>query len=383
MGKKILIVTEEWAGSGHYMAAVAIQQALQEGEQHYEVIVIGGLGEISPLLRSVSKTAYYGSLRYFPHIWRSLYDRERGMSKLLKKPLAKAMAKRLMQRVIHIHQPDVVIATHAYCLGALAEAKTLADKPFQLVAVLTDFHVNHFWLHPQIDYYVVPHGHIAEKVARLTAVPPENVCRFGIPLRLAFTKVIDHSKPTWRERLGLSRERFTVLVSGGGGGLGDISTVVKALLAFPRPLQIIVVTGNNRQLYERVLRLKESTDRGHELHLQGYVDAMWEWLGAADVIVSKAGGVTCSEAMATRTPIIFYHPLPGQEEKNSRFLCGQQVAVEASTPEDLVAIIDEWMDDTGMRLEVMQCMGKLSRADSAYRTADLIRRLASDRLQVQ
>ncbi|NGQ95303.1 glycosyl transferase [Brevibacillus sp. SYP-B805] len=372
MSRNILLVTEEWAGSGHWMAACALEQVLRERGGDARVEMIGGLHTASPLLKRLSRAAYLGSLRYVPEVWHRLYERDHLWSRAFKKPLGMVLGKRLLQNVIEQTAPEVVVATHAYCLAALAEAKKRAAKPFALVGVCTDFHFHHFWFHPQIDAYVVANEQIAADAVRRFGVPAENVYPYGIPLRPPFARENDRQKDEWRKQVGLRPDRFTVLISGGEGGYGEIGPVVKRLLQMEKPLQIIVATGKNAALLRELAACLTGIASPHTVHLLGYVQDMWAYIGAADAWISKPGGLTCSEALAMRTPLILYRPLPGQERKNSQFLRTHQIAEEARDVEEIVRLLARWQHRQDERSELASRMRPFARPDAAYRTADLI-----------
>lgn len=374
MRKQVLIVTEEWAGSGHYMAAIALQEALEE--ENCEVSIIGGLDVASPMLRSLSRSTYYTSLACFPAFWDKLYNRDAAkISQKLQKPLAKVLGKRLLDRIIEQRKPDIVVSTHAYCLSALAEAKQKASKPFQMIGVLTDFHIHPYWLHHAIDYYIVAHPTLAEQMRSMREMEPGRIRSFGIPLRSPFQGPKKRSKAEWKQVLGIKPSHFTVLVCGGTDGYGDIFNVVKRLLQSGRALVIAVVTGKNERLKRKLHEQFSQASSIHTLYLFGYVKAMWEWLGAADVVITKAGGLTCSEALAMRTPLILFQPLPGQERLNSRFLVEQGVAWHAQTTEEIALILDRLRSAARNCEQMIQRMDEFGQPDSASRVAKWVNAL--------
>lgn len=381
MRNQVLIVTEEWAGSGHYMAAIALQEALLQEE--CEVSVVGGLGVASPLLRKLSRTTYYSSLAYFPALWDHLYNREPSViSKTVQKPLAKALGKRLLERVIEQQKPDIVVSTHAYCLSALAEAKKKASKPFQMLGVLTDYHIHPYWLHHSIDYYSVAHSKLAEKMSGMRQIQPERIRAFGIPLRQAFNQKKGRSKLDWKRSLGLETSKFTVLLCGGNDGYGDMLGMVARLLQCERPLVIIAVTGKNARLKNELQQVAGQIRTIHALYVYGYVEAMWELLGAADAVITKAGGLTCSEALAMRTPLILYQPLPGQERQNSHFLVEQGVAWQAETVEEAALILERLQAKEQESQIIIQRMEEQGKSDAAGQVAKWIKTVAMNDKQV-
>ncbi|WP_167569019.1 MGDG synthase family glycosyltransferase [Brevibacillus migulae] len=352
------------------MAALALQEALLEKSAQSKVEVLDGLHTISPLLRKISQASYLGSLRYFPKAWDRAYARNRLWSATLKKPLGVMLGKRMVKRVIDPYRPDIVVATHAYCLSALAEAKKHARVPFSLVSVCTDFHVNDFWIHPSIDAYVVANQEIGQAMQRTHDVRPESIFPLGIPLRTSFAKESGKHKKEWREQLGLRGNQFTIMISGGEGGYGKIREVLERLIQMGRPLQILVATGKNRELRQQLSQIIARITSPHSVHVLGYIKEIWAYIGASDVMITKPGGITCSEALAMQTPLILYDPLPGQERKNSQFLCEHQLAYEAKHVEDIVQILERWQSKP--ENVQAQSLERFSRPDSAYRAADLI-----------
>ncbi|MDA5109418.1 MULTISPECIES: MGDG synthase family glycosyltransferase [Brevibacillus] len=371
-GKRLLVVTEEWAGSGHRMAAEALREAAVERCPGVYARVEGGLQSASPALRELSRFFYGQMLRYSPMLWQRLYDREQMWGTALAKPMGAFLARRLLRELLEREQPDVVAATHAYCLSALAHAKQKAGKRFRLVSIPTDFHVNRFWVHPEIDAYVVAHERLAELLERRHGVAREKIRVYGIPVRPAFAAAAREEKASWKERTGLSPDRFTVLVSGGEGGHGGMEEVVRSLLDVTEPLHIVVIVGKNEPIRQRLSLVAERPHPLHRLVVKGYEPSIWEWIGAADAYVTKPGGISCAEALALRTPLILYRPLPGQERHNLSFLLGQQAAVWAEKPEEIAAMIVRWRRRPEEREEMVRRMDALRQPDAARRIADYL-----------
>ncbi|QRG66094.1 MGDG synthase family glycosyltransferase [Brevibacillus choshinensis] len=372
MGKRFLFVMEEWAGSGHRMAAQALAEELRLRSGVESTRIVGGLETASPALRGLSRFFYLGMLRYAPPLWQRLYEQESLWNAALKKPLGWWLSKRLIQELLLKEEPDVVVATHAYCLSALAHAKQKMDKPFHLVSIPTDFHINGFWVHPLIDTYIVAHEQLADVLATDYQVSPEKIHVHGIPVRPDFSRADIRDKPNWRVQLGLEPEKFTVLISGGEGGHGGIKRVLQELLHVQEPMQIIVIAGKNARLHQQLeawLRQEESLQ--HIVWIRGYEQQMWQWIGAADAYITKPGGISCAEALAMKTPLILYQPLPGQERRNSGFFMRNEAAIVAMCPEDIRTVIGRWRnkkqwEDAIMRMEVVR------RPDSAQRTAEYL-----------
>ncbi|MFS0558459.1 MGDG synthase family glycosyltransferase [Brevibacillus sp. 179-C9.3 HS] len=374
MTKRFLLVTEEWAGSGHRMAAEALQEVLMGNEGARSARVVGGLKTASPSLRVLSHFFYRNMLRYGQPVWQRIYEQEERLAGTLSKPLGWWLSARLTHQLLREEQPDVVIATHAYCLSALAEAKRKVPKPFQLVCVPTDYHINRFWIHPEIDAYMVAHEQIGQILLERYGIEPAKIHVYGIPVRPAFTAAQNTNKAAWKKQLGLAPDLFTVLVCGGEGGYGGVEQVVRELLLEEQPLQLIVVTGKNTGLYKQLEDLLGTQATVHHLLLKGFEPQMWKWIGAADAYITKPGGITCAESLALKTPLILYKPLPGQEKHNCSFLLEQKAAILAETPTDIKKMIRLWRQPA-RRDAFAAHMDKLGRPEAAQQIAQALLQL--------
>ena len=374
MAKRFLLVTEEWAGSGHRMAALAVLEALREKQGVESARLVGGLQTACPALGGLSRFFYGNMLRYGQPLWQRLYAQEKMWSAILKKPLAAWLSGRFIEAVLASEKPEVVVATHAYCLSALAVAKQRMGEAFHLVSMPTDFCVNRFWVHPAIDTYIVAHEQVAERLQRTHGVQPERIRIHGIPVRRAFARAVEAEKNYWKQERGLSPRLFTVLIAGGEGGYGRMDKVVAKLMECEEALQIVVITGKNEALRRKLEAEWRGRETPHPLYIRGYEPDLWKWLGAADVYVTKPGGLSCSEALTMRTPLILYQPLPGQERHNARFLLKHQAAVLADKPQGIVETIRQ-MKQGDLREQIMRGMDRLRKPSAAEHTAEFLVRL--------
>ncbi|UFJ62962.1 glycosyl transferase [Anoxybacillus sediminis] len=354
------------------MAAEALREAVVERCPDVYARVEGGLQAASPALRELSRFFYGQMLRYSPTLWQRLYDREQMWGTALAKPIGAFLARRLIRELLEREQPDVVAATHAYCLPALAHARKKAGKRFRLVSIPTDFHVHRFWVHPEIDGYVVAHERLAELLERRHGVKRERIHVYGIPVRPVFAAAAREEKAYWKSRMGLSPDQFTVLVCGGEGGHGGMEEVVRSLLNVPEPLHIVVITGKNEPIRQRLSLLAGQLHPLHRLVVKGYEPSIWEWIGAADAYVTKPGGISCAEALALRTPLILYRPLPGQERHNLSFLLQHKAAAWAERSEEIARLIVRWRCYPEEREEMVRRMDALRQPDAARRIADFL-----------
>jgi processive 1,2-diacylglycerol beta-glucosyltransferase len=183
-------------------------------------------------------------------------------------------------------------------------------------------------MEPSVDLYCVA---AEETKARLVprGVPAESVCVTGIPIAAKFSDPIDAA--AIRKRMGLRDDLPVLLVLGGGFGMGPVVEMLMALNRFESAAQIVVVCGRNEELRGEVAAL----DHRHPTHVLGFASNMHELMAVADLILTKPGGLTTSEALALGKPMLILDPIPGQESANSDFLLEQGVAAKVNRVEDL------------------------------------------------
>ncbi|SEN13030.1 MGDG synthase family glycosyltransferase [Lihuaxuella thermophila] len=337
---KVLILTEDVGGTGHYGAARSLKKGLEKIAPNLHVEIAFGLSFVSKQLELLTRTSYLSVLKYAPSLWEKAYAREESISQLFQTPLGKMLAIKLKHLIEQI-QPRVVVCTHVLCISALAHLKEKTHLDFRLGVSITDFDVNGFWIHPKVDFYLVAHPALKDKIRKRHIIPEEKIFCTGIPIDPAFS-VAGSSKYKLREDLGFDPSRFTALVMGGGMGLGPVEECISMFRQHMPEVQLIVITGKNQRLYDR-LRLGYQQDR--HVRLFGFIDGMVNMMRAADIVVSKAGGLTSSEALASGLPMLICRPIPGQEERNSRFLLEQQVAIRQDQPESIPRDLTPFIED--------------------------------------
>lgn len=367
MMDNVLILTEQIGGNGHFKAAQAIQKGLAQAAPLLKTEIACGLPLVNPSLEQMVRKCYLHTLQYAPHLWGAAYRREEELSQWFKSPWGKVVAKRLKDWVEQV-QPRTVVCTHALCLSAMGRIKEKMKRPFALGAAITDFDVNGFWVDPAVDFYLVAHERVQQRLRQRFGVPPSRIHVTGIPIDPAFCA--QHpDKSELRLRLGLDTERLTVLIMGGGVGLGPMEECLESFCRDWPEVQLVVVTGKNVSLFRR---LTDRFGNVNQVRVLGYVDRMAEWMNASDWIVSKPGGLTSSEALAAGLPLVICQPIPGQEERNTRFLLHQRVAVREDSPDAIPQQVQSLQMDHNQWQRMRAKARQLGKPDSALRAADVI-----------
>ena len=305
-------------GSGHRLAAEALEQALADRP---EVEVIhGNIFDFFPqFLGKVFLGTYLWILKCCPWLYKLAYSwgNKQGGSLWMRELLNRLLAW-LGGSYLRSVQPDAVIATHATPAGIIGYYKKQHPKLW-LGAVVTDFTIHRWWVCDGVDTYF-----IADELLRDKLATDADIQATGIPVRQQF--MIKHDKQKCREFFGWDETERVCLLMGGGEGLLPMAEIITALQrAALKNLRVVAVTGHNEALAAHAASrntalLPKSTASARTYH------SSWP---ALIVIITKAGGLTSAEVLASGLDLLIYKPLPGQEEGNAAFLqqyCGALVA---------------------------------------------------------
>ncbi|MDT8902154.1 MGDG synthase family glycosyltransferase [Anaeroselena agilis] len=316
MEAKALIITAS-IGSGHTRAAEAVRSALLGGRHVSQATVADFLDDRDTASR-VIKDAYLKMLGVFPNAYDHLYRWSQSPvpGANLGSLTALLMRNKLL-RLLEEHRPGIVVFTHPFPCCAAASLRGSRQLQLPTAAVLTDFAVHRLWVHREIDRYFVASREMKASLAAL-GINGERIYATGIPVAAGFA--------TQPPRRGTGEEP-SILVMGGGLGLGAVEEAVTNLAAVGGPLSITVVAGGNDALRRRITAVAEQSP--HNIAVLGFTDRVHELMAGATLLITKPGALTCSEALATGTPLLLYGSLPGQEEENAAYLVRQGVAVKA------------------------------------------------------
>ena len=226
-----------------------------------------------------------------------------------------------------------------------------------VVSIVTDFEAHALWMDACVDLYCVA---AEETKARLVArgAPAENAVATGIPIAAKFS-----SKPdarAVRKTLGLRDDLPVLLVLSGGFGMGPVAEILAELDKVPQPFQTVVVTGRNEELRRELA----AQTRQHPTHVLGFATNMHELMAVADLIITKPGGLTSSEALALGKPLFILNPIPGQEAANSDFLLERGAAAKVNRVEDLPFRIEQLLGSKKLA-EMAKAAKALGRPQSA------------------
>jgi len=363
----VLVLTASY-GSGHnrvaetlateFRAAGAVATVLD----HFHDLV-------HPAFDRASRALYYAMLRRAPVLWGAAYwlGDQMNVSSPLLMGVNRLGVRKLGRRML-ADPPDHVVSVHPTPVAALSVLRSRGMRIPPHTTVFTDFVAHTQWIHPNMDRYCVP----AEEIAHdLTArgVPRERVVVTGIPVGLEFAQPADRGAA--RLALGLSpRLPVLLFMDGSSGGFGRLEDATRKLLQMEQPLQAVIVAGREAALEARLRSLVAGSES--RVKVFGYVDNVRQLMGAADFLVSKAGGLTLAEALAAELPVICFGSLPGQEARNERFAAMAGVALVASSEAQLHRVIVATLSDSVLLRGIRERIRGYRRPRAARTIVDLV-----------
>ena len=369
---RVLIATAT-AGGGHLAAAAALQEAWGALRGDDVLDQVDMVQFFSPLHRKIHSDGYAKLVEHAPEIWGMMFsktDDPKSASRLTRLRRFFTATSRLRFRAfLDEFQPDLVLCTHYLPLETLREwrakrskkqgspAGPMAHSLPSIVSVVTDFEAHALWMDEGVDLYCVA---AEETRGRLIARGANEaiVVATGIPISKKFSIRPDPARV--RQAIGLRDDQPVILVLSGGFGMGPIAETMAELDKAKKRFQVVAVAGRNQELRRELA----AVDRAHPTHVTGFSSNMHELMAVADLIVTKPGGLTTSEALAMGKPLLILSPIPGQEAANSDFLLERGAAVKANRVEDLSSRVEQLLGSSKLK-EMGRIARKLGRPAAA------------------
>ncbi|MBU1121751.1 MAG: glycosyltransferase [Candidatus Omnitrophota bacterium] len=365
--KRILIFYISDFG-GHSKAAENIKEAFRYKNSDAKVLSINGFGYFYPYWEKFVDFLYTIVIKHIPNLWGGIYDRKRVIKSLTPcRTLVNRMTFGKLSRLIDSFNPTCFVATQAFPCGLVADFKQKFGLKIPLIAVVTDYYPHRFWIHSCIDKYVVACQE-AKNILVKEGVDEEKIKVLGIPISVKFLNA--YSREDVANRLNCNKDLDSVLIMGGGLGIGPIKKIAQQLDSLDSKFQIIVVCGRNKMLYNWFEKNKK--DFKKPIFCFGYIDFVHKIMNFADIIITKAGGITVSEALAKSLGIIIINPIPGQEERNVNYLLRRGAVVKVENTALIAAVVKEMLRDKSKIYSLKEKARENSFIDSSLRIVDLI-----------
>ncbi len=328
--KKILLLSVS-AGAGHMRAAQAIEAyaarddgtGLAAKARHLDVMDF-----VTPAFRKLYTDFYIKLVNKAPALWGYLYHASHDAPKdssmqRLRRGIERLNTRALMAQIAAF-QPDAIICTHFLPAELLSRALRQEQLACPVWVQVTDFDLHRMWVQERMQGYFAATDEVAFRM-RHEGIPADRIHVTGIPIMPAFAQVPERVQCA--QAFGLDPQRTTILLMGGGAGLGSLDTVAARLLALDGDFQLIVLAGKNTAVLAALRDL--ASQYPGRLLAQGFTSEVERLMACADLVITKPGGLTTSECLALGLPMIVNAPIPGQEERNADYLLEQGVALKA------------------------------------------------------
>lgn len=347
--KKILIVSAS-IGNGHMQAATALYEELRANNScSVEVVDFLQVGQfrypklnrLQIELMNVMKTSYYGMLKIAPNVYKELYKITENQQTRKILDFINAANQKNMASLITRYRPHAVVCTHPFPLGAASSLRDKKRLSYALSGVITDFAVHPWWVAGGVDHYFIANEVMAKELLEY-GISSGGVTVSGIPVGSQF-------KPS--ERVVMNKVP-KLLVMGGGLGFGRMEKTLCKLEELPSAVEVTVVTGKNEELQQQLMFLTKSLR--NKITVLSFSTHIASLMKEADLLITKPGGLTCSEALAVNLPMILLNPLPGQEEENANYLHQQGSGLWIKDEGDIISKIAKIVFDKPEMLRRMQ-----------------------------
>lgn len=323
-----LLILSVSAGAGHVRAAQALEAAAKAAMPAIEATHLDLLSIVPREFRKLYGEQYIKLVEKSPQLWSWLYTKSDRPSRdsligKLKRAAEKLNARKLWEEMAQ-HAPDAILCTHFLPAELLSRARAKGRKSPPLWVQVTDFDVHALWVQPHVDRYCVASDEVAFRLEE-RGVPRAKISVTGIPVMPQFSAPLDRA--ACAAELGVDTRKFTVLMMAGGAGVGSLDALAARLLALPGELQLVALAGRNAELLKK-LQVLAKKHRGRLFPL-GFTTTVERVMTAADLVVTKPGGLSVSECLAKGRPMLLVAPIPGQEERNADYLLEAGAAVKA------------------------------------------------------
>ncbi|MFH1202686.1 MAG: glycosyltransferase [Candidatus Omnitrophota bacterium] len=349
------------AGAGHRRAAEALYKALKN-EPNFDTRIIDCLDYTNSSFAFFHSWGYIFLIAHLPSVWALIFYLTN--SGWLGKPISyiRSMVDIINSARLRIflikENPDIIVSTHFLANAVCCHLKKKHFIKSRLISIVTDFNVHRFWLADNIDTYIVACEKTRDVLLK-EGVDQDLIKVLGIPVDPVFSS--DLNRDELCEKLSIKKDAFTVLILTSAVGIGPLENLANIL---KDKVQMLMVCGTNKRLFEK-LRLKESPS----LRVFGMVDNMHELMAVSSMIITKAGGLTTSEALVMRLPMVFLSLVPGQEVYNAIILSQYKTAHRAKNLKDINNLVLNYKNNPAELENMREAIDSVRRP---HATADIV-----------
>ncbi len=367
-----ILVLSASVGAGHLRAAEAVELALRETAPDAFVRNLDVLEMTNRAFRRLYGRGYLGLMNRAPYLHGYFYDL---LDRTVRVPITRSDRLRLAVerlnltrffRFLQAEPWDLIVNTHFLPAEITASLRRRGKIDAPQVIVTTDFDTHRLWVNSPCEHYFTATEEGA-RYLQYCGVPAGDVSVTGVPIHPVFRTPKDRTACAAKH--GLSTDRPVILQMAGGFGVGGpIEPMYRALLQTALPMELVTAVGRNPALQARLEKI--APPPRHRVHVLPFTREIDEYMDAADLVVSKPGGLTVAETLARGAVLVMVQPVPGQESRNSDYLLENGAAVKANNLPQLIYKVDSLLGDPE-RLARMRVNGaRIDRPNAAFDVAE-------------
>ena len=371
---KVLILSCN-TGEGHNYAGRALKECIESHHDTADMLDIMMLA--SPRVSKLVGNSYVNIVRHAPRLFQCLYKLGGLVSSARHhSPVyyANALLAKKLTRYLDTHHYDVIVTPHLFPAQTLTYIKKKNLLSQKVVAVETDYTCIPFWEETDCDCYIVPQKDLLGELIH-KGLPKKRLFPLGIPVKQAFST--QKKRSLARKFCRLPSDAHVYLVMSGSMGFGKVNLLVAELI---RKLEadeyVVVICGNNRRLRQI---LQTTFGKNPQVRILGFTDHVPAYMDASDVIFSKPGGLTSTEAAVRQIALVHTSPIPGCETKNLAFFTSHGMSVTARTVHGQVTLGRRLMKNEDARIEMQKQQNHCIPHDSAVEICRLAEKLYAQR----
>ena len=343
---KILIFYASYGG-GHLNAAKSINEYIVSNYPNNDVEMIDCMKYVNKTIEKVTTAAYREMAKKLPWAWGKIYsDSQKGPLAHISSRSNKILAIKLL-KLLQAKNPDLIISTHPFGSQMCSYLKRKGKINSKIATIMTDFAPHDQWLvgHQFTDYFFVAHEKMKEYLIS-KGVDDFKVFSTGIPLSSRFLQKYDRT--TVLNDLKFEDNKLNILFFGGGEfGLGKTRTfnIFECFVKYCVDMQIIAIAGKNPQMKQTFEEIVKKYNAENRIRVLPFTNKVPELMSISDLVVTKPGGMTITESLASNLPMILINPIPGQEEENAEFLESKNIGIWIKKHDDVTKILENLFND--------------------------------------
>lgn len=348
-------------GQGHNMIAKSLKESFED---------FGATVKIEQFYDSSKKikranNQYFFVCKHFPNLYDKIWNRLRKKNhyKKNKLPFFARNALKHFKNVIEEFKPDIIVCTHLYASAVISYMKTneILSKGIITSTILFDFTLAPYWEYSKnVDYIFQPFENTTRDLKN-KGFSDNQIITLGMPVRKEFCLAYDTSQ--YKDKLNLA-SKFTIMLQAGGGGIGKNEELVKKLYYNLKDINIICVNGSNKKSFANIEKFISKTEAKNIYNL-GFVNNLYDYMKASDLILTKGGGNGISEILALKKPFVIRENMIINEKINCEFLVKEGVALTANNIDGIIKLCQELKDDSSKLDGLLENISKFSKPNAS------------------